>query len=81
MIRFGGAIQGWSIVDQLHKVRVPAFVINGRKDIAQDFVCEAYFWKISKAKWVTFENSSHVPMWEEREKYMKLVGEFLDQVA
>ena len=46
--------------------------------MAQDYVCEAYFWKIAKAKWVTFELSAHVPMWDEREKYVKLVGEFLD---
>lgn len=77
---FTGAISGWSIVDRLHKVRVPVFVINGRLDIAQDFVCEAYFWKVKQAKWVTFQNSSHVPMWEERDKYMKTVGEWFDQV-
>jgi len=77
---FGGVMNGWSIEDRLHEVTVPTFVINGRKDIAQDFVCQAYFWKIRTAKWVTFENSSHVPMWEERERYMKLVGEWLENV-
>ncbi|KAJ3752100.1 proline iminopeptidase [Lentinula raphanica] len=77
---FGGALNGWSIEDRLHAVTVPTFVINGRKDIAQDFVCKAFFWKIKQSKWVTFENSSHVPMWEERERYMKLVDEWLENV-
>ena len=49
-------------------------------DLAQNFVTADYFWKIKKAKWVTFENSSHTPMWEEREKYIQLVGEWLDVV-
>jgi len=78
--RFTGALNGWNISDSLDKVRVPSFVINGRKDLAQDFVTADYFWKIKKSKWVTFENSSHVPMWEEREKYNQLVGEWLDSV-
>jgi len=78
--RFSGAIAGWSIEERLHEVTVPTFVINGSKDIAQDFVCEAYFWKIKKSKWLTFTQSSHVPMWEEREKYMKVVDEWLEKV-
>lgn len=72
-------MKDWSIVDRLHLVRVPTLVINGREDVAQDFVCEPFFHKIPKAKWVTFEDSSNTPMWEERAKYMKLVGDFLNR--
>ncbi|KAL6299313.1 proline iminopeptidase [Sparassis latifolia] len=71
-------LKDWSIVDRLHLVRVPTFVVNGRKDIAQDFVVAPFFKNIPKVKWVTFEHSSHTPFWEEREKFMRLVGEFLD---
>lgn len=70
-------LKDWTIIDRLHLVRVPTFVINGRKDIAQDFVVKPFFDGIQKVKWVTFENSAHTPFFEEREKYMKLVGEFL----
>ncbi|KZT01798.1 proline iminopeptidase [Laetiporus sulphureus 93-53] len=70
-------LNNWSIIDRLHLVRVPTFVINGRGDIAQDFVVAPFFEKIKKVKWVTFENSTHTPFWEEREKYMKLVDEFV----
>jgi len=73
----GGVLSNWTIIDRLHLVRVPTLVINGRADIAQDFVCGPFFWNIQKAKWVTFELSSHFPLWEERERYMKLTGEFL----
>ncbi|KAI0919680.1 hypothetical protein AcW1_003131 [Taiwanofungus camphoratus] len=71
-------LKDWSIIDRLHLVRASTFVINGRKDIAQDFVVAPFFEKIRKVKWVTFENSSHTPFWEERERYMKLVDEFLN---
>ncbi|KAI0362157.1 proline iminopeptidase [Trametes cingulata] len=70
-------LQNWSIIDRLHLVRVPTFVINGRKDISQDFVVAPFFEKIRKVKWVTFENSSHTPFFEERERFMQLVAGFL----
>lgn len=70
-------MQNWTIIDRLNLVRVPTFVINGRQDIAQDFVVQPFFDKIQKVKWVTFENSSHSPYAEERDRYMKLTSEFL----
>lgn len=70
-------LKDWSIIDRLDKVRVPTFVINGRKDISQDFVVAPFFQGIKRVKWVTFENSAHAPFWEERELYMKRVADFL----
>ena len=72
-------LQGWSIVDRLHLVHMPTFVINGRNDMAQDFVVAPFFEKIQKVKWVTFENSSHTPFWEERGKYNRFLADFLKQ--
>ena len=68
---------GWTIVDRLHAVDVPVLVINGRYDIAQDWVVAAYYEKIPGAQWIKFENSSHNPSWEEREEYMRAVETFL----
>ena len=70
-------LDSWSIVERLHLVRVPTFVINGRRDSAQDLVVAPFFQRIRQVKWVTFEQSSHTPFWEEREHYNKLVVEFL----
>jgi pimeloyl-ACP methyl ester carboxylesterase len=52
-------------------------VINGKYDVVQDFVVEPFFKHIPRVKWVRFENSSHTPFWEERERYMELVGDFI----
>ncbi|RPD66179.1 proline iminopeptidase [Lentinus tigrinus ALCF2SS1-7] len=70
-------LKDWTVVDRLHLVRVPTFVINGRKDVSQDFVVAPFFERIPKVKWVTFEKSSHTPFWEERERFMQLVRDFL----
>ncbi|TFK55499.1 proline-specific peptidase [Heliocybe sulcata] len=70
-------LKDWTIIDRLHLVRVPTFVINGANDISKDYVVAPFFEKIQKVKWVTFQKSTHSPFWEEREKYMQLVGDFL----
>jgi len=70
-------LNGWSIIDRLHLVRVSVFLVNGRKDIAQDYVVKPLFDGITKVKWVTLEGSSHMPFLEERDKFVKLVAEFL----
>ncbi|KAM5531777.1 hypothetical protein V8D89_014547 [Ganoderma adspersum] len=69
--------EGWSIVDRVHEIDAPTLVINGQYDVAQDYVMEAYIKKIPGAKWIKFEESSHMPFWEEREKYMEVVAGFL----
>jgi pimeloyl-ACP methyl ester carboxylesterase len=56
---------------------VPTLIINGKYDIAQDFVVEPLFRNIPRVKWVRFENSSHTPFWEERQRFVELVADFL----
>ena len=70
-------VQDWSIIDRLDLVRVPTLVINGRHDISQDFVVRPFFDGIKKVKWLTMENSSHTPFFEEPERYLKIVADFL----
>ena len=60
---------------------MPTLVVNGKADFAQDFASRPFFERIPKVKWLTLENSSHMPFWEEREHYNKLVEEFLKSEA
>ena len=53
-------------------------MINGRFDEAQDECVMPYFQGIEHVKWVNFAESAHLPHWEERERYMEVVGAFLD---
>lgn len=56
---------------------VPALLINGELDYMSDPVCGPFFWKMDKVKWVKFAQSSHMPFWEERERYMEVVQNFM----
>ncbi|KZV65864.1 hypothetical protein PENSPDRAFT_756104 [Peniophora sp. CONT] len=63
----------WWIDDQIHLLDVPALLINGEFDYMTDAVCGPYFWRMNKVKWIKFAESSHTPMWEERERYMDAI--------
>jgi len=67
----------WDITDRIHLIRVPTLLINGEYDYMTDEVCAPYFHGIDKVKWVKFALSSHMPHWEERERYIDVVGGFL----
>ncbi|KAJ6590782.1 proline iminopeptidase [Mycena sp. CBHHK59/15] len=69
----------WDITDRIQAMRhVPTLIINGEYDYMADSVCAPFYWGIDRVKWVKFANSSHNPHLEERERYMTVVGEFLD---
>ncbi|KAF8900483.1 proline-specific peptidase [Gymnopilus junonius] len=70
-------MQNWSIVDRLHLVNISTLVINGCRDIAQDFVIQPFLEKIPNVRRETFEHFSHSPFIEEKEEYMRVVAEFL----
>ncbi|KAI0335534.1 prolyl aminopeptidase-2 [Cubamyces sp. BRFM 1775] len=72
-----GSLKNWSIIDEAHKINVPTLLLNGAYDEAADSSVMPFFKLIPKVKWFTFAESSHMPHWEEREKYMKLVADFL----
>jgi pimeloyl-ACP methyl ester carboxylesterase len=78
--RVANELQGWAIVDQVHQITVPTLIVNGRHDTAADWTLAPLFKNIPRVKWVQFESegSSHTPMWENRERYIKIVDEFLD---
>jgi len=69
---------GWTVIERLDQVRVPALILNGPKDVAQDFVVAPLFWGIKKSKWVTIAGTSHLPMLEQREKFSQILRDWLD---
>lgn len=52
-------------------------IINGWFDEAQDISVVPFFEKIPRVKWVQFAESSHTPFFEEKERYLQVVGDFL----
>jgi L-proline amide hydrolase len=74
-----GSLKNWSIVERVHQITVPTFLISGRYDEATPAVVQPFADGIKDVRWQIFEQSSHMPHIEEKELYMKSVGAFLDQ--
>ncbi|KAI7394016.1 MFS general substrate transporter [Hortaea werneckii] len=78
-----GTLKHWSISEGLKKITaktVPGgmLIINGYFDEAQDETCVAFFQNPScRTKWVRYALSSHMPMLEETEAYVRDLGTFL----
>ena len=58
--------------------KMPTLVITGRYDFN---VAPSTAWKIHKAipgsQWVVFEKSGHLPYFEEPDKFVQVVNDFL----
>ena len=67
----------WPVIPAL---TMPTLVITGRFDFN---VAPSTAWKIHKAipgsRWEVFEKSGHLPYFEEPEKFVQVVGDFLGQ--
>src|SRR6266540_6000317 len=72
-----GSIKDWQSKDRLGSIDVPTLLVSGRYDEATPALQEVLLDGIPGAEWVLFEESSHLPHVEERERYMQVVGEWL----
>ncbi|KAF9815664.1 hypothetical protein IEO21_04454 [Rhodonia placenta] len=72
-----GTLRTWSIVDIVHNITAPTLLINARDDTAQDIGLLPFFRQVARVKWVQFARSSHLPCFEEKERYLDVVADFL----
>ncbi len=75
-----GTIRDIDLSRELHRIELPTLVLGGRYDEVTPLVAEQIRSSIPGARKVTFEESAHVPFWEERERFMGVVAEFLRSV-
>ena len=72
-----GNIRHWDITSQLGKIHVPVLVTAGKYDEVSPKEARNIHNGIKGSKLVIFQKSAHLTMWEEREKYMTVTGNFL----
>jgi L-proline amide hydrolase len=72
-----GTLKNWDVKERLGEIRVPTLVVCGRYDEATPALLETLARGIAGAESHVFEDSSHVPFWEERDAFMSVVGDFL----
>jgi len=72
-----GSIKDWQAKDRLDEIDVPTLLTSGRYDEATPALQKTLRDGILNSEWVLFEESSHTPFIEERERYMQVVGDWL----
>lgn len=74
-----GTLKDWDVTPQLGEIDVPTLVISGQHDEATPLIARTVQQGIPGAEWVLFEYSSHMPHVEETERFLQVVGEWLDR--
>ncbi|KAF9818136.1 hypothetical protein IEO21_02978 [Rhodonia placenta] len=64
-------------MSNLHKINVLMLVTNGGYDETQDVAVTPLFELITRVRWYALPKSAHMAHWEERVRYMQVVGGFL----
>jgi pimeloyl-ACP methyl ester carboxylesterase len=60
--------------------QLPTLITSGRYDECTPALVEPLHGGIAGSEWVLFGESAHMPYLEERERYLQVVGDFLDRV-
>jgi proline iminopeptidase len=76
-----GTIRDYDATERLPEIRIPTLVTTGRYDEVTPAVAESIHRGIAGSELVRFEESSHTAFWEERERYMRTVLDFLERHA
>ena len=75
-----GTLRTYDRTDRLGEIRVPTLFTTGRYDEAPPATVEHYRSLVPGARLVILENSAHMTMLDERERYAEVVREFLRSV-
>ena len=74
-----GAIKGWDVRDRLNEIDIPTLVIRGRYDMCTDPIAADLVNGIKGAREVVLEESSHTPVLEQTEEYLKAISSFMNE--
>jgi proline iminopeptidase len=77
---YTGNLSDWDRVDQLHRIRVPTLITVGRHDELTPACSEQIHARLPDSRLVVFEEGSHMTFWEETERYLEVVDDFLRSV-
>jgi proline-specific peptidase len=72
-----GNLRNWTIIPELHKIKVPTLLINADMDEAQDVTMQPFSDNIKDSKWIKMKNAAHFSHVDKREEYIQHVQSFL----
>jgi proline-specific peptidase len=74
-----GSLREWDVTTRLVEIHVPTLIVSGRYDESTPLVSRTINQGIENSEWEMLENSSHVPHVEEPERFLEVVGGWLER--
>ena len=75
-----GALGGWDVRARLGELKLPTLILRGAHDLSTAAISKTLTDGIPHAREIVFAESSHTPVLEETERYLRCVREFLYSV-
>ncbi|HSC91379.1 MAG TPA: alpha/beta fold hydrolase [Gaiellaceae bacterium] len=72
-----GALAGWDVRPRLRELTMPTLVLRGAHDLSTPAIAKTLLGGLPNAREVVFAESSHTPVLEETERYLRTVRDFL----
>lgn len=72
-----GTIRDVDFTDRLHEIRIPALITCGKYDEVTPEIARSIHHRIKGSQMVVFQNSAHMQFWEEKERYLSVLSEFV----
>jgi L-proline amide hydrolase len=72
-----GTLRDWSVVDRVSSITAPTLLVSGAYDEATPATMQPFMDAIPDVRWEIFAESSHMPHVEEEERFLSVVGAFL----
>ncbi|KAG7085594.1 hypothetical protein E1B28_003145 [Marasmius oreades] len=73
-------LNSWNVIDDLHKVSCPTLLLSSPDDDMWAPAVRPFFDHIPNCKWVDMETATHLPMYEDPERYFDILRTFLTEV-
>jgi len=74
-----GSLREWDVTTRLGEIDEPTLIVSGRHDESTPLVSRTIHQGIKGSEWEMLENSSHVPHVEEPERFLEVVGGWLER--
>jgi proline iminopeptidase len=75
-----GKLKDFDITDRISAISIPTLITVGRYDEVTPRVARVIHESIGGSRLVVFSRSSHLAFWEERDKYMGVLKDFINSV-
>jgi L-proline amide hydrolase len=72
-----GTLRDWSVIDRVSRIAAPTLLVSGAYDEATPATMQPFKDGIPDVRWEIFAESSHMPHVEEEERFLDVVGAFL----